>query len=162
MLCAVGKARLGRRPSRHGGLGHRAPSRGRGLRNPHRQPQGPECAALPQISALLAQARIELEREFELARTVQELYTALDQLYRSGRSEQEKLSERHTVFAQHTAALHAKYPNLKILKKLNNAEIMQLRLYLTDFPRFRELYEQSGKWDVFLKAAEKIAQDGKR
>jgi predicted aminopeptidase len=55
------------------------------------------------------------------------------------------------VFDTHILPLRAKYPTLQALQRVNNAEIMQLRIYLTGLDLFKALYEQQGRdWGRFF------------
>ena len=63
------------------------------------------------------------------------------------------------------APLRRAYPDLKLLQAPNNAEILQLKLYLTGLFEFSELFERRGRsWSEFFKAIqvvrEKLDQDG--
>lgn len=99
-----------------------------------------------------------LIRERELATVVQNLFHALEELYKSSAREEEKLSRRELIFESLVAPLRASYPELKILEKINNAEILQLQLYLQDFGIFEALFRnQNEEWAPFFESMRSIA-----
>ncbi|MBX7145111.1 MAG: aminopeptidase [Oligoflexia bacterium] len=109
--------------------------------------------------AELKNAEIDKARELELAVLVTNLYEALDTLYRSDKSRAEKISKRSEIFDQVLAPLRAKYPNLSILKTINNAEIMQLKIYLTQLEKFELLFKKRNMdWKAFLADLQKIRE----
>lgn len=111
----------------------------------------PACAddaCRDRMSKFLAQAKKSLENEIKLAAVIERISTALDTIYKSSRSREDKLKERERVFDEQVRDL---WPSRKILLKINNAEIMQLRLYLTGFDKFQKLFEKHGQdWKSFL------------
>lgn len=117
----------------------------------------PQCS--PEVQAQTRIAQAEYLREFEFAAVVDQLYSELKELYSSQLSRDEKLLKREEVFARHIVPLRQKYPKMRAFQQLNNAEIMQLRVYLTDLELFRALFEKSrGEWPVFLAEIGKIKQ----
>jgi len=49
------------------------------------------------------------------------------------------------------------------LRQVNYAEIMQLKIYLTDLRLCQKLYEQSGRsWEVFFREIKTIEEERKR
>jgi predicted aminopeptidase len=126
------------------------------------------CAAADSVCStrqetLLKQARRYWENEKLLAAAVSGLYADLERLYASDVSKEEKLSARAGIFSKHILPLKAHLPKLEILKSINNAEIVQLKLYLTDLPLFEELFTQSGSdWKTFLQLLEGIKAKGGR
>ena len=91
------------------------------------------------------------------------LYGELETLYTSSRTTEEKLRERENVFARTIRPFREAYPKATILQTLNNAEIIQHRLYLTDLDRFAKLFAQvGGNWGAFLSAIREIAQEVER
>jgi len=129
-----------------------------------------ECAAeddqcRDQNKKLLESAILSKEREYAVAAVIVELYQALDKLYRSAKTSAEKISQRQQIFDDHVAPLRKDYPDLMILKSPNNAEILQLKLYLTGLTEFSQLFERQGNsWPEFFSAMqavrEKVEQDG--
>ncbi|RMG45070.1 MAG: hypothetical protein D6719_00800 [Candidatus Dadabacteria bacterium] len=115
-----------------------------------------ECKDLPAVQNRLLARRI-LEREFELAGLITRLYDELDALYKSDKTKEEKLKLREEIFNRHLRPFRARYPELKILKKINNAEIIQLKLYLTGLPEFKRLFLKLNKsWPRFIAAIKDI------
>lgn len=95
----------------------------------------------------------------ELSRIIEKLYGALKELYDSEVSEEEKLSRRDEIFHQYIAPLKAAYPGMKAFKKLNNAEIMQLKLYVTGFECFYNMFVEGGRdWQTFFDGITKIKE----
>ncbi len=102
------------------------------------------------------------ERTLLFADRVTELYQELESLYASKRSSEEKIAERELVFAKTIAPFRAAYPRATILQKLNNAEIIQHRLYLTDLPAFVALWRDVGEsWAPFLQAIREIGEQAR-
>jgi len=90
-------------------------------------------------------------RELEIGDAVTRLYAALDELYKSELPEAAKLAQRAEIFEREISPVRSRYPGLRILKSINNAEIIQLKLYLTALPDFAALFERSeGDWRRFL------------
>ncbi len=89
---------------------------------------------------LATQAEQAHVQEEEVAKTIDTLYENLSRLYSGDLPHAEKLAQRQKIFEAGVAPLRAKFPNMKILQTLNNAEIMQLKFYLTGLGSFRELF----------------------
>lgn len=103
------------------------------------------------------EAQAELQFEFELAQIIEGLYQELSALYSSQSSREEKLKKRSEIFHKWIDPLRAKKPNMKAFAEINNAEIIQLKLYLTGLSRFENLFLQSDRnWLTFIAAIEKI------
>jgi predicted aminopeptidase len=97
--------------------------------------------------------------EHKLGDAVMKLYTELNELYESDVSKEEKLKRRVDIFEGIMTPLREENPNLKILKEINNAEIMQLKLYLTELPLFDALYRKhDGDWDTFIDSLREIGK----
>lgn len=102
--------------------------------------------------------KLILAQQLELSQMIGDLYAALRKLYDSDLSREEKIAKREVVFKKHTTKLRKKYPKIKILSKINNAEIMQLYLYLKGLDRFQELYEEAGSdWQKFIEKVRKLS-----
>ena len=102
-------------------------------------------------------AELAKKREYAVAASVIELYRALDLLYRTNKSSTEKITERKAVFDRHVAPLRSTYPEMKILLAPNNAEILQLKLYLTGLSEFSKLFERHNRsWSEFFVAIEEL------
>jgi predicted aminopeptidase len=105
----------------------------------------------PPNETLVQAAETALAREMEIGAAVMRLYGALDELYKSALTQAEKLTQRSAIFEREIAPVRSAYPNLKILKSINNAEIIQLKLYLTNLPDFAALFARTdGDWPRFL------------
>jgi predicted aminopeptidase len=106
--------------------------------------------------------RCEKEEQLDdvMGHTLETLHARLDALYKQKLEFEKTLKERVLIFDSATAPLKEQYPTLTILQKVNNAEIMQLRIYMMEQPSFRALYKLSASdWPTFLKRVEEIAKD---
>ena len=90
--------------------------------------------------------------QFELAEVVTSLYESLDKLYNDpSLSSGEKINRRVEVFNAIMGPFRQRFPTLSILKEVNNADIMQLKLYLTKMWLFRELFvRKERQWGPFM------------
>lgn len=105
----------------------------------HCQNSGLDCAKPEQLKKT---AEVRFVQELELGRVVTKVYEDLNELYESELSREEKLAQRVEVFNSAMAPTRAKWPKLEILKELNNAEVIQLKLYLTKLELFDALHKQ--------------------
>ena len=70
---------------------------------------------------------------------------------------EQKIARRQEVFEVALGSFRGKYPNVAVLRQVNNAEIVQYRLYLTKLRHFERLFLQSGSsWSTFLGAIREI------
>jgi predicted aminopeptidase len=98
--------------------------------------------------------------EQELAEIIDQLYLALNNLYQSDLPKEQKLIERKAIFEKSISAFKEKYPKAKILQTINNAEIMQLRTYLTGFDPLSEIAKKcSNQLECMLKELELLSKD---
>jgi len=106
----------------------------------------------------LASATREYAFQFELADVVDALYDRLDQLYRDpSLSSEEKISRRGAVFNEVMTPFRQKFPTVNILKEVNNADIIQLKLYLSKLWLFHELFVRKERdWRGFMNAVREI------
>lgn len=97
--------------------------------------------------------------QFEVAQLIDLLYADLDKLYkRVELSFEEKMKQREEIFSQHVGIFRQKYPDFKALQKLNNAEIIQLKLYLSQLDLFNKLFDRMKReWGTFMEAVKDIA-----
>ena len=93
-------------------------------------------------NSFLDQTEQRLAFEFELTDFVGDLYGKLDELYKSSVTSEAKLTQRKVIFEQSVAALRAKYPAMQAFRAINNAEIIQFKLYLTELRKFDALYKK--------------------
>lgn len=106
---------------------------------------------------LLAQQRATA-REFALSVALGGIYAKLKELYESNSAKEMKLAEREIIFERGMAAVRRDFPDLSVLQVVNNAEIMQLRLYLRELPRFDEQFQRcGGNFRTFLASMGRIA-----
>ena len=92
----------------------------------------------------LQQAQENERKEFALARAINKLTERLKHIYVSELSKQEKLIRKQQVFDEELTELKQSFPNLGILKTANNAEIMQLQIYLENFEEMERGFERCG------------------
>lgn len=108
-----------------------------------------DCRVQHSRSQALAEA--DLVRELEIADMFEVLIEELEALYNSSRSSEEKIAMREELFERVTAPFRAKFPTFPVLQKINNADLIQLKLYLTELRLFARLFEMSGgSWETFL------------
>jgi len=98
------------------------------------------------------------DMEFEIALVLEDLYSELDELYKSKASEQVKLILRSKIFTKHVNPLHKKYPEMRILKEINNSQLMQLKFYMTKLTSFKKLWIKVDRnWPNFFTEIKKIS-----
>ena len=110
----------------------------------------------------LMQAEENLKSAFVVAEITNALYDRLKQLYDQNISGEEKLAQRDILFQEILKPYREKYPNLPLYKTLNNAEIMQLRIYFTHFKLFSNRRDEAGslpKFIEYLKEVKKNAEE---
>jgi len=102
----------------------------------------------------LASATREYAFQFELAEVVETLYTRLERLYKDpALSSEDKIARRVPLFEEVMTPFRKKYPSVSILKEVNNADIIQLKLYLSQLWLFHEIFVQRDRrWDSFMAA----------
>ena len=96
--------------------------------------------------------------QYELAEVVDSLYESLDKLYQDPSiASADKISRRMEVFTRVMGPFRQKFPTLSILKEVNNADIIQLKLYLTKIWLFRELFvRKERQWGAFMATIREI------
>jgi predicted aminopeptidase len=106
----------------------------------------------------LAAARKEYAFQFELADLVDSLFAALEKLYNDpALTSEEKIARRVEVFDSMMKPFRQRFPTLQILKEVNNADIMQLKLYLSKIWLFRELFIRGEQdWGAFMSAIREV------
>jgi predicted aminopeptidase len=114
-----------------------------------------------QATIFREQAELEFERELEISDLTMHLYSSLERLYADpSLSSEQKIAGREELLTQEFAALRAKYPGLKLFGSVNNAEIMQRKLYLTELRKFDALFLKSeARWNTFFERIEKIKEN---
>lgn len=120
--------------------------------------EAPESTACYEhFSGYKAEVERGWERDKEISQAIKGLYDELEKLYEGDLSRDEKLDARGKIFEARMSPLHAKYPELRILRAINNAEIMQLKLYLKEPEMFERLFVKEGAdWKAFFKALSEI------
>ena len=90
-----------------------------------------------------------IKREVNLAKAVNQMYDKLLELYSKDIPKEDKLAQRKSIFEKYSKPLKNKYPNLKVLTTTNNAELMQLKIYLSDFDLFKKVYSSCSELGLF-------------
>ncbi len=99
------------------------------------------------------------EFEKELGGILTDLQRALEELYNSSLSYEEKLTRRDEVFDSITSLFRARYPKMQILQSLNNAELLQLTLYRKQLPLFEGgFYGCQQEWSCFVDLFRKVGE----
>lgn len=119
-----------------------------------------ECdidATVPNLENFIALGKTISERQKAIAMVLDRLYQDLDTLYRGQAPTGVKLEERRRIFTAHMAALKQRYPDLQPLKEINNAELVQLKIYLTQLDEFQRLWETDDhNWGCFMSDMKEI------
>jgi predicted aminopeptidase len=112
-------------------------------------PDSPLCEKHQQW---LAEAQKIRDSELALAPVVNTLYTQLEELYRSSFTSEEKIKQREGVLKEVLEQAGLAKHDLGILKRVNNAEIVQLRLYLGRLAYFAAAYSKADNdWHKMLR-----------
>ncbi len=111
-------------------------------------------AACQPIEERLRAATRDKSFQLDFGDAVTDVIAKLETLYgRSDLSSEQKIALRQEVFAGAIGPFRRKYPDVSVLREVNNAEIVQYRLYLTQLRGFERLFLQSGSsWSTFLGA----------
>jgi predicted aminopeptidase len=120
----------------------------------------PEQLPTFDVSTLAEKARIKFNDEIKYSITLESLWQRLNILYSSDLSKQDKLIQRLVVFEQEKNDFKLANPDLAYLSQLNNAELMQRRLYLRNIQDFENLflvYDQD--WPRFLEYAKNFSSN---
>ena len=118
-----------------------------------------DCSAndLQHLQELVATSERNFSYYLGLSSTLETLFGELYQLYKSDISRAKKLEQREAIFQQHIQPLKEQYPAMTIFKTLNNAEVMQLKIYVTGLQCFYTLFEQEERdWQRFFQVMQTI------
>ena len=111
--------------------------------------------------ALLSRAREIMAFELELSDTLDLMFPEMEALFESDKSRDEKLKLRLEIFNRHITPLRARYPKWQGLRELNNADLIQQRLYATSMRSFRDEFEKcDSNWGCFLGAVQERTDPG--
>lgn len=101
------------------------------------------------------------EREFATASVVNGLHEELSSLYASDLPREEKLLKKREIFDRWVKPFKEQ-KNHPLLQELNNAALMQMKIYLTGLGDFQTLYDRkNGDLREFLQAVEQLSQEAK-
>jgi predicted aminopeptidase len=119
-----------------------------------------ERGACSEQTASRVAAEADRAFQFELSTLVDSIVSGLERLYGDPAiSSAEKIAQRAQVFDGLMNVFRQKYPKVQILKQINNAEIVQIRLYLTALTSFQRLFEhEKGDWVSFITRVREIAR----
>ncbi len=109
-------------------------------------------------AALLEQAERDYGFQREFSGVVTRLHKELSELYaRQDISSEQKIALRQGVFDRVCAPFRERYPKAQVLRSINNAELMQFVIYMTDLDQFERLFISSGRsWPTFIKRIEEL------
>ena len=112
----------------------------------------PDEASCKELADFVRTAQHDHDFQLEMADAITTLHSALSKLYRdSTLSSEQKIARRSEEFRRSLATFRGKYPQLSILREVNNAEIIQYTIYLTELPLFERLYQKVGNsWEGFF------------
>jgi len=105
----------------------------------------------------VAIAKGDLIRASELSMLIVSLWDDLSELYESDLSMREKLSRRKEIFEKKLKVFREKYPESSGLRKVNNAEILQLKLYLAKITFFENIFSsQNRSWRKYIEQTKNL------
>ncbi len=118
---------------------------------------GNDAACVEAAEKRVRISRLIYERELDIGDTIGRLYDRLNNLYESNATRDQKLNLREPIFKEEIDPLRRRYPELKALHVINNAEIMQLKLYMTNLRVFEALFTGlRGDFSAFIETIRKI------
>ncbi len=96
-------------------------------------------------------AQKSLENELHIGETLEALFKDLTLLYASSKTSEEKIAERQVIFEGHIAPLRAQFPKMTAFRKINNAEILQVIIYVQKLRKFKEVFQDCAlSWGCFM------------
>ncbi len=105
-----------------------------------------------EIKALQKRAELTRAAGYRFGDALTKLYDDLNRLYQSSLTEAEKLEIREAIFQADAAKLPKFSRTNGGFERLNNAEIMQSRIYYTDLGRYKQQFESIKRdWRRFFK-----------
>lgn len=107
---------------------------------------------------LVYQSKLALEGSLEFSKMLADLYSQLDTLYKSNKSDFQTQTERIDIYRRIVEPYRLKHPGMQSLKEPNNAEIMQLITYFTKFELLFKLYEKYPDIRKLLEQFKKIKE----
>jgi predicted aminopeptidase len=107
---------------------------------------------LADATKAVSQAEDDYRFSMELAESVSEAFKQLNALYqRRDISSEQKIRDRQGVFNGVMAAFRLRYPKVSAFRELNNADLLQSTIYMTDLRLFEQLYLRCNQdWPKFL------------
>ncbi len=109
-----------------------------------------------EVQRALVSAEEQVEQSRHISAVLDELIPELTTLYTQELSREQKIIERDRIVAKNAAPLHQNHPNLKILRRAHNAEILQLKLYYSGFSHFEQLRLKARDWGTFMSKIQAI------
>lgn len=108
-------------------------------------------------AANLAAARNNFSAELEISELIGKLYSALNSLYETQAPLSEKLDRRGQIFEEITGDFVKRHPQTRVLKNLNNAEILLIRVYGRNLAEFNKIYK-AGDLQEFVRKIRLLAE----
>lgn len=103
-------------------------------------------------------SRMRLALQLAFADELATLYHDLSTLYASTASYEEKLARRQEIYRAARLKIKAQFPHAPLAETLNNATIMQWRVYLWELRRLSDLFEACGRsWPAFMEEMRLVA-----
>lgn len=102
-------------------------------------------------SKYLEVAKIIRNKDLILENIIKNVFNKLDRLYKSNLTKDQILKRRTILFREEMKVYKKQFPTSNNFKTINNAEIMQAKIYLTKLSSFQKLYKQSNEnWKTFF------------
>jgi predicted aminopeptidase len=100
----------------------------------------------------VSQAEDDYRFSMEFADSVSNAFKQLSALYqRQDITSEQKIRERQGLFDGAMGPFRSRYPKVSVLRQLNNADLLQSTIYMTDLRLFERLYEECNEsWPEFL------------
>jgi predicted aminopeptidase len=122
--------------------------------------QSPSFLSVKDAGELVGLAEREHRFTLEYGDLVTSLYKDLGDLYqRADLTSDQKIAMRQEVFKSAVAPFRERYPGIRSLAQLNNAELLQTTIYMTKLRAFERLFRRSsGSWKEFFSDIEAISK----
>lgn len=119
-----------------------------------------DLSCIERYKVRVNEAGSQYARTFEFSKVLNGLYTELSKLYSSGLSKDDILAKREEAFKEALRPIEDRYSDRKVLISPNNAEIMQLKIYMTELPTFEAVYIASGgSLETFMSVMRSIGSE---
>jgi len=103
-------------------------------------------------SGYLTHARDDLSRAFDLSRVLTPLEEELNKLYKGDLGRKKTLILREEIFEKHLRSFRLSHPEFKGMQRVNNAEILLLRLYFGQIDSASQIYNNHNEsWQSYIR-----------